>query len=242
MTKALEAERTEHKATKAKASERRVAFATALGLPDTSNDDAIMARLGTFAQTDAVAAVERERDDARAKLADMESRWAGEKIDAAIQSALSKSGMDARNHEDAANILRPLLAMKDGEVVTKDGTANIKAEDGEAMERFVWVDREGPAWMRGGTYMVTRRIRMLLEIWDRSSLEDQEQTIGRDKYHGAPLGGKEEFEPLEGSITLGLLHTAERRLSHRLGDSSGTCGAATQRRRRMHRLSADGAR
>ena len=79
----------------------------------------------------------------------------------------------------------------------KDGTANIKAEDAEAMDRFVWVGGEGPAWMRGGTYLVTRRIRMLLEIWDRSSLRDQEQTIGRDKYHGAPLGGKEEFEPLD---------------------------------------------
>jgi len=78
----------------------------------------------------------------------------------------------------------------------KDGTANIKAEDGEAMDRFVWVGGEGPAWMRGGTYMVTRRIRMLLEIWDRSSLEDQERTIGRDKYRGAPLGGHDEFEPL----------------------------------------------
>jgi deferrochelatase/peroxidase EfeB len=79
----------------------------------------------------------------------------------------------------------------------KDGTANIKAEDGEAMERFVWVGDEGPAWMRGGTYMVTRRIRMLLEIWDRSALADQEETIGRDKYRGAPLGGSEEFEPLD---------------------------------------------
>jgi deferrochelatase/peroxidase EfeB len=79
----------------------------------------------------------------------------------------------------------------------KDGTANIKAEDTEAMDRFVWVGNEGPSWMRGGSYMVTRRIRMLLEIWDRSSLEDQEQTIGRDKYRGAPLGGHEEFESLD---------------------------------------------
>ena len=64
------------------------------------------------------------------------------------------------------------------------------------MDRFVWVGDEGPAWMRGGSYLVTRRIRMLLEIWDRSSLEDQEQTIGRAKYSGAPLGGNDEFDPL----------------------------------------------
>jgi deferrochelatase/peroxidase EfeB len=78
----------------------------------------------------------------------------------------------------------------------KDGTANIKAEDTEAMDRFVWVGGEGPAWMRGGTYLVTRRIRMLLEVWDRASLQDQERTIGRHKYSGAPLGGEDEFEPL----------------------------------------------
>jgi deferrochelatase/peroxidase EfeB len=78
----------------------------------------------------------------------------------------------------------------------KDGTANIRAEDTEAMDRHVWVGGEGPGWMRGGSYMVTRRIRMLLEVWDRSSLEDQEQTIGRRKYSGAPLGGSDEFEPL----------------------------------------------
>jgi deferrochelatase/peroxidase EfeB len=78
----------------------------------------------------------------------------------------------------------------------KDGTANIKSEDTAAMDRYVWVDGEGPGWMRGGTYLVSRRIRMLLEVWDRSSLEDQEQTIGRAKYSGAPLGGSDEFEPL----------------------------------------------
>jgi deferrochelatase/peroxidase EfeB len=79
----------------------------------------------------------------------------------------------------------------------KDGTANIKAEDTAAMDRYVWVGSEGPSWMRGGSYLVSRRIRMLLEVWDRSSLEDQERTIGRDKYEGAPLGGEKESDPLD---------------------------------------------
>ncbi len=78
----------------------------------------------------------------------------------------------------------------------KDGTANIRAEDTEAMESSVWVGDEGPAWMHSGSYLVTRRIRMLLEVWDRASLQDQERTIGRHKYSGAPLGGSDEFEPL----------------------------------------------
>ena len=78
----------------------------------------------------------------------------------------------------------------------KDGTANIRAEDSEAMAASVWVGGEGPAWLRGGSYLVSRRIRMLLEVWDRASLQDQERTIGRHKYSGAPLGGTDEFEPL----------------------------------------------
>jgi len=45
----------------------------------------------------------------------------------------------------------------------KDGTNNIHAEDQEAIDRYVWV-REGPDWMHGGTYLVARRIRMLIEI------------------------------------------------------------------------------
>jgi deferrochelatase/peroxidase EfeB len=78
----------------------------------------------------------------------------------------------------------------------KDGTNNLKAEDGKVMRDHVWVgDDDGPAWMRGGSYAVTRRIRMLLEVWDRSSIEDQEQTIGRAKVSGAPLGGRHEFDP-----------------------------------------------
>jgi deferrochelatase/peroxidase EfeB len=79
----------------------------------------------------------------------------------------------------------------------KDGTNNVRAEDTGAMRQFVWVSEEGPGWMIGGSYMVTRRIRMLLEIWDRAPLEDQETTIGRHKYSGAPLGGEKEFDPLD---------------------------------------------
>jgi len=79
----------------------------------------------------------------------------------------------------------------------KDGTRNLKAEDTADLARHVWIagDRAGePAWLRGGTYLVARRIRMLIEVWDRASLGDQEQTIGRHKASGAPLGGREEFD------------------------------------------------
>ena len=101
------------------------------------------------------------------------------------------------------------------------------------MDRFVWVGDEGPAWMRGGSYLVTRRIRMLLEIWDRSSLEDQEQTIGRDKYSGAPLGGSDEFDPLDLEAEAGRRagDPGRRPRPPRLGPApttaSGSCAAAT---------------
>ncbi len=48
--------------------------------------------------------------------------------------------------------------------------------------------------MRGGSYLVARRIRIRIEVWDRSALQDQEQTIGRVRPSGAPLGGKKEFD------------------------------------------------
>ncbi len=78
----------------------------------------------------------------------------------------------------------------------KDGTANIKAEDTAAMDRYVWVgdERDRPGCAAAATWS-RRRIRMLLEVWDRSALEDQEQTIGRDKYRGAPLGGERGVRP-----------------------------------------------
>src|ERR687894_1726250 len=71
----------------------------------------------------------------------------------------------------------------------KDGTNNIKFEDEDLMDRYVWVpEGEGPSWMTGGTYLAARRIRMLIEVWDRVSLGEQEASIGRHKYSGAPIG------------------------------------------------------
>jgi deferrochelatase/peroxidase EfeB len=79
----------------------------------------------------------------------------------------------------------------------KDGTNNVVAEDTKALQQHVWVSHaDDPAWMRGGSYLVTRRIRMLLEVWDRSTLADQELTIGRVKGSGAPLGGAKEHAPV----------------------------------------------
>ena len=47
--------------------------------------------------------------------------------------------------------------------------------------------------MRGGSYLVTRRIQMFIENWDRDYLEDQQNVIGRAKVTGAPLSGGSEF-------------------------------------------------
>jgi len=76
----------------------------------------------------------------------------------------------------------------------KDGTNNPPVDVRAAMEKFVWAGSEGPDWMRGGSYVVLRRIRIALEHWDRMPLDFQERTFGRHKYSGAPLGGKNEYD------------------------------------------------
>ncbi|MEW2548019.1 iron uptake transporter deferrochelatase/peroxidase subunit [Streptomyces sp. NPDC047002] len=46
-----------------------------------------------------------------------------------------------------------------------------------------------PAWMANGSYAVVRRIRMLLDDWEKLSVDAQEKVIGRRKSDGAPLTG-----------------------------------------------------
>jgi len=76
----------------------------------------------------------------------------------------------------------------------KDGTANIKAEETADVDANVWATAsDGPGWMVGGSYLVARKIRMIIENWDHTRLGEQQRVIGRDKAHGAPLSGGSEF-------------------------------------------------
>ncbi|MEV4572878.1 iron uptake transporter deferrochelatase/peroxidase subunit [Nonomuraea jabiensis] len=80
----------------------------------------------------------------------------------------------------------------------KDGTNNLKLEDADLLRDQLWASaQDGSDWMAGGSYMVTRKIRMAIETWDRTSLVEQEQIFGRDKGEGAPLGKKAEFDPVD---------------------------------------------
>ncbi|MFJ4831157.1 iron uptake transporter deferrochelatase/peroxidase subunit [Streptomyces sp. NPDC088747] len=82
----------------------------------------------------------------------------------------------------------------------KDGTRNIAGTETDRLKKFVWADAKdgtpATAWMTGGSYLVARRIRMNIETWDRTPLQEQEDIFGRDKGEGAPVGkAKERDEP-----------------------------------------------
>ncbi|MCL3992856.1 iron uptake transporter deferrochelatase/peroxidase subunit [Streptomyces lavenduligriseus] len=78
-----------------------------------------------------------------------------------------------------------------------DGTGNPKPSDGD-FEKRIFVPASGePAWMANGSYAVVRRIRMLLDDWEKLSTTAQEQVIGRRKADGAPLSGGTETTPMD---------------------------------------------
>ncbi|MEU1077344.1 MULTISPECIES: iron uptake transporter deferrochelatase/peroxidase subunit [unclassified Streptomyces] len=106
----------------------------------------------------------------------------------------------------------------------KDGTRNIAGTDTAALDKHVWVgEKDGSPWMTGGSYLVARRIRMHIEAWDRTGLQEQEDVFGRDKGEGAPVGkAKERDEP----FLKAMKPDAHVRLAH--PDSNG--GATILRR------------
>ena len=75
----------------------------------------------------------------------------------------------------------------------KDGTANVTKE--KDFDQVIWTDSDD--WMKGGTYMAVRRIQMFLETWDRTNLQEQENTFGRYKESGAPFGKEDEFDEVD---------------------------------------------
>jgi deferrochelatase/peroxidase EfeB len=76
----------------------------------------------------------------------------------------------------------------------KDGSRNLDIGDGELTGQQLWAGASGGAWMDGGTYLVARRVRTVLDVWDATSTAGQESTIGRRKLSGAPLGGQHEHD------------------------------------------------
>ncbi|MDR6977069.1 dye decolorizing peroxidase [Streptomyces sp. 3330] len=80
-----------------------------------------------------------------------------------------------------------------------DGTRNPKPADADFDQRiFVPADSpKDPAWMADGSYAVVRRIRMLLDDWEKLSVTAQEQVIGRRKSDGAALSGGTETTAMD---------------------------------------------
>ena len=78
----------------------------------------------------------------------------------------------------------------------KDGTANVTTE--KDFDKVVWADSQD--WMKNGSYMAVRRIIMYLETWDRTNLQEQENTFGRYKESGAPFGKQNEFDEVDLSL------------------------------------------
>ncbi len=79
----------------------------------------------------------------------------------------------------------------------KDGTMGLRGEQTDLIDEHVWVRPgadAGAEWLAGGSYLVARKIRMHIETWDRSSMREQENIVGRTKREGAPLSGGDEFD------------------------------------------------
>ncbi|GAA1439379.1 Dyp-type peroxidase [Nocardiopsis tropica] len=92
-------------------------------------------------------------------------------------------------HPDSAATQRNLMGQL-------DGTGNPRPDDEDFTDTVLVSAGGEPDWIHGGSYLVMRRIRMLLDTWEELGTGAQERVIGRRKDTGAPLsGGEERTEP-----------------------------------------------
>lgn len=80
-----------------------------------------------------------------------------------------------------------------------DGTDNPEFGS-DSFAHQVWIE-DGPSWIVGGTTMVLRRIQMNLPTWDSLGRPQKEAVIGRHLDTGAPLGKKNERDPIDFEAT-----------------------------------------
>lgn len=94
----------------------RAGLAKGFGLEEsTVTDEVLLARAGEVA---------KERDEARSKAADVESRWASEKVETALRSAFEKSGAGREHEEDFLLLARGLFEADEKGVRTRKDAPN----------------------------------------------------------------------------------------------------------------------
>lgn len=98
--------------------------------------------------------------------------------------------------EQPGTTMRNLFGQVDGTVNPTPGTPDF--------ETLVWGASSNPAWLRGGTSMVLRRVVMDLDSWDRVDRVGREEVMGRRLANGAPLTGNAENDEPDFAATTPL--------------------------------------
>ncbi len=113
----------------------------------------------------------------------------------------------------------------------KDGTNNILGANEAIVDQHVWLPPTStPAWSAGGTYLVARKVAMLLEAWDQQAVNAQEAMVGRTKESGAPLSGGEEFTAPDFAASVNGVDVIDPAAHVRLAHPSNNGGVRILRR------------
>ncbi|KZO59467.1 peroxidase [Dietzia maris] len=77
-----------------------------------------------------------------------------------------------------------------------DGTENPRPDDVD-FDQILFSDGSEQRWMRGGSSLVLRRIRMTMDTWEEIDRTSRELSVGRRLATGAPLTGRNERDPAD---------------------------------------------